>query len=227
MPFPKDVRETALVKSGRYCCVCQEHAGRNAEVHHIVQEADGGSNDLGNAIVLCFKCHAEAGHYNPRHPRGTKYSPTELRKHRDAWWKHRETYTPSLKPNNDSNHPLNLTPNGQDIQLINKEIGTLWSNYANYPVKIEVVRFKAKLIADYVIYKDSLSPHSYELYQIEDGRYIVYHNYIHRADYGCARLIGANLDIDPDPPLTLKQLQQDFPELATEAGLSRIRVLDV
>jgi hypothetical protein len=55
-------------------------------VHHIVPEADGGPNVLENAIALCFTCHAEAGHYNPRHPLGTKYSPEELRKHRDDWW---------------------------------------------------------------------------------------------------------------------------------------------
>ncbi len=54
-------------------------------MHHIIQEADGGSNDLDNAIALCFDCHADAGHYNPKHPRGTKFSPSELRRHRDNW----------------------------------------------------------------------------------------------------------------------------------------------
>ena len=132
----------------------------------------------------------------------------------------------ALKPDDDEKHPLNLIPNGQNIEFIEKEIGTLWSNYVNYPVKIEIVRFKGRLIAEYVIYKDSASTHSYELYRIADGRYVVYHNYIHRGDYGCARLIGANLDIDPDPPLTLEEVQENFPELATKAGLSRIRVLD-
>ncbi|YAF94537.1 MAG: HNH endonuclease [Nodularia sp. CChRGM 3473] len=227
MPFPGKIKETALVKSRRCCCVCHEQAGLYVEVHHIVQEADGGANDLENAIVLCFRCHAEAGHYNPRHPRGTKYSPSELRKHRDAWWKYYENYDYELRPKNHDNHPLNRIPNGQDIKLVEKEIGTLWSNYANYPVKTEIVRFKGQLIAECTIYKDSLSPHSYELYQISDGRYIVYHNFIHRADYGCAKLIGANLDINQDPPLTLEHLQTRFPELATEAGLSRIRVIEL
>jgi hypothetical protein len=57
-------------------------------VHHIVPEADGGPSVLENAIALCLRCHAEAGHYNPRHPLGTKYSPEELRRHRDEWWEH-------------------------------------------------------------------------------------------------------------------------------------------
>lgn len=45
----------------------------------------GGTDTADNAIVLCFDCHADAGHYNPAHPRGTKYSPDELRLARDLW----------------------------------------------------------------------------------------------------------------------------------------------
>ena len=56
------------------------------EVHHIVPEADGGPDTIDNAIVLCFDCHADAGHYNPRQPRGTKFSPAELRAARDMWF---------------------------------------------------------------------------------------------------------------------------------------------
>lgn len=85
MPFPVAIREQALLSSHRRCCVCHEFAGRSVNVHHIEQEADGGDNSLENAIVLCLRCHAEAGHYNHRHPLGTKYSPTELKRHRDQW----------------------------------------------------------------------------------------------------------------------------------------------
>jgi hypothetical protein len=88
MPFPRDVRDIALVKSHRRCCVCHEFGGRSVNVHHIIQEADGGANTLENAICLCLRCHAEAGHFNSRHPMGTKYSPKELKAHRDQWWEH-------------------------------------------------------------------------------------------------------------------------------------------
>jgi len=88
MPFPRPVRDEALVKSHRRCCVCHEFGGRSVNVHHIIQEADGGANTIDNAICLCLRCHAEAGHFNPRHPMGTKYSPDELRNHRDQWWQH-------------------------------------------------------------------------------------------------------------------------------------------
>ncbi len=74
-----------LVDSARHCCVCHRYKGVKVEVHHIVQEADGGPNTFDNAIALCFDCHADAGHYNPRHSRGTKFSPAELRKAKDSW----------------------------------------------------------------------------------------------------------------------------------------------
>src|SRR6266567_4721388 len=75
MPFPNTTRIQALVRSRRHCCVCHEFAGRASNVHNIVQEAKSGPNTLENAICLCQRCHTEAGHYNPMHPLGTKYSP--------------------------------------------------------------------------------------------------------------------------------------------------------
>lgn len=85
MPFPVKIREDSLVLSHRRCCVCHKFAGLNVNVHHIIQEADGGLNTLDNSIVLCSECHCYAGHYNSRHPLGTKFSPNELRRHRDQW----------------------------------------------------------------------------------------------------------------------------------------------
>lgn len=76
-----------LVASARHCCVCHRFKGVKVEVHHIIQESKGGPNTFDNAIALCFDCHADAGHYNPHHPKGTKYSPEELRKAKDSWLK--------------------------------------------------------------------------------------------------------------------------------------------
>ena len=86
MGFSRAIREKALVLAARRCCVCRRFKGVGVEVHHITPLAHGGENSLDNAIVLCFDCHCAAGHYNPRHPKGTKYSPGELRKHRDDWF---------------------------------------------------------------------------------------------------------------------------------------------
>jgi hypothetical protein len=56
------------------------------QVHHIIQEADGGANTLDNCIPLCLDCHEEVGSYNPKHPIGRKFSSDELKQHRDVWF---------------------------------------------------------------------------------------------------------------------------------------------
>ncbi|MFC3651930.1 HNH endonuclease [Dyella humi] len=81
--WPADVKEQALSACGRCCCICHRFCGTNIELHHIEPEADGGASTLENCIPLCFDCHADVGHYNDRHPKGTKYRPGELRQHRD------------------------------------------------------------------------------------------------------------------------------------------------
>jgi len=86
MPFSQKDVETALVQCGRHCCLCHKFCGTNIELHHIVPESKGGPNVLDNAIPLCFDCHAEVEHYNPQHPRGRKFTESELKAHRDAWY---------------------------------------------------------------------------------------------------------------------------------------------
>ena len=86
MPFSTKVKTEALVKSGRRCSLCLRFKGIKIEVHHIESESESHDNTLANAIPLCFDCHADAGHYNPKHPRGNRLSPNELRKHRDRLW---------------------------------------------------------------------------------------------------------------------------------------------
>lgn len=85
MAFSKEVRTAALVAAARHCCVCHRYSGVKVEVHHIVPPAKGGADTADNAIAVCFDCHADAGHYNPEHPRGTKFSVDELRLSRDLW----------------------------------------------------------------------------------------------------------------------------------------------
>ena len=85
MGFPPETRRRVLVAAARHCCVCHRYKGVKVEVHHIVPRNQGG-DDFDNAIALCFDCHADAGHYNPQHPRGTRFSPKELRAHRDKWY---------------------------------------------------------------------------------------------------------------------------------------------
>ena len=86
MPFPKEVTDLALLLSGRCCCICHKFCGNKIELHHIIQESDGGKDTFDNCIPLCFDCHTDVKSYNDRHPKGKKYTPSELKKHRDAWY---------------------------------------------------------------------------------------------------------------------------------------------
>lgn len=74
-----------LAQCHRRCCVCHRFCGVKMELHHAEHKADGGNDDLGNAIPLCFECHAEVNHYNNAHPRGRKFTIEELLIHKSQW----------------------------------------------------------------------------------------------------------------------------------------------
>ena len=86
MPFSPSIKESALVASGRCCCLCHQFCGTKIEVHHILHESDGGENALDNALPLCLNCHADMMAYDANHPIGNKYSVRELKQHRDNWY---------------------------------------------------------------------------------------------------------------------------------------------
>jgi len=86
MGFSPKIAESALLGSGRCCCLCHKFCGTKIELHHIVQTQEGGDNSYDNCIPLCFDCHAEVKAYNPKHPKGKKYSITELKAHRNRWY---------------------------------------------------------------------------------------------------------------------------------------------
>ena len=56
------------------------------ELHHIEQRADDGEGTYDNCIPLCFDCHADVNSYNDRHPKGKKYTASELKGHRNKWY---------------------------------------------------------------------------------------------------------------------------------------------
>jgi hypothetical protein len=86
MSFSPEVTEELLVKSARHCCLCRKFKGTKIEVHHIVPLAKEGNDNLDNGIPLCFDCHYEVMSYNAEHPKGRKFRPEELKKHRDQWF---------------------------------------------------------------------------------------------------------------------------------------------
>ena len=86
MGFSKKIKDKILVASARHCCVCHRYVGIKIEVHHIIPKEQGGEDTFENAIPLCFDCHSDVGHYNTKHPRGTRFSISELRKHKEKWF---------------------------------------------------------------------------------------------------------------------------------------------
>ena len=113
--------------------------------------SEGGADSSDNAIALCFDCHAASGHYNPKHPRGTKFSPGELRKHRDSW--HALVATgkvPKLEhedePGYHVRHLLSLD-NDATLELLNLERANLPFR-ASFIQNNEVLRFMRRVLAD-------------------------------------------------------------------------------
>lgn len=86
MAFNEEIKRIAMVACGRKCCICHKFCGNNMEVHHIKAHADGGEDTFENAIPLCFDCHAIVRQYDPKHPKGVKFSEKELIMHRNLWY---------------------------------------------------------------------------------------------------------------------------------------------
>jgi hypothetical protein len=56
------------------------------EIHHIILKSEGGKDTFENGIPLCLDCHADQRSYDSKHPKGSKYTRSELISHRDSWY---------------------------------------------------------------------------------------------------------------------------------------------
>lgn len=98
MSFPNNVKIDALVACGRHCSICHRFCGTKIEIHHIKLATEGGADTLENAIPLCFDCHSDMRSYDSKHPKGTKYTENELKRHRDNWFKKVEGLSGLARP---------------------------------------------------------------------------------------------------------------------------------
>ena len=156
MPFSQKVKTKAMVACGRSCVVCHKFCGNNMEVHHIVAESEGGSNDFDNAIPLCFDCHAEVRQYDPKHPKGIRFTKEELIQHRDNWYKKVSQCDSQNNENERDEIPpieLRREKNYQDIILYRVQTGAKLLGYTSKVAAMEFyndepkTRKEAKLIA--------------------------------------------------------------------------------
>ena len=129
MGFPQVVKEQALLACRRRCVICGEFKGLKIECHHIVQQADGGDDPFDNCIPLCLDCHAEVRSYNPKHPKGNKYTTTELKALRDTFYA-KMAENPQANNSSYSFSAANII----DINVLNKMISVVSSlkEYAEY-----------------------------------------------------------------------------------------------
>lgn len=160
--FTKHTTIELLVACRRRCCICHRFCGTKIEVHHIEGAKDGSP---GNAIALCFDCHAEVGHYNPEHPKGKKYTPNELKLHRDQW----------LKTCEGSGHLIASTPAQYEPGFLEALVNELEFNKPLWSVTelkemacpFEIAQFdRCMLNGSLVILEETLRTHLFEAYRI-------------------------------------------------------------
>lgn len=93
--FTENTKLKCLLWSDRHCCLCGKACGTDIEIAHIDDER---GNHIGNAIPLCYECHAKIGRYRTEHPKGNRYKPKELKVRREQIY---ERYTRHLVPPTD------------------------------------------------------------------------------------------------------------------------------
>ena len=59
MTILKATRDVLLVEARHRCTICTEKC---FEIHHIIEQSNGGSDEYDNLIVLCPKCHQHRYH---------------------------------------------------------------------------------------------------------------------------------------------------------------------
>ena len=81
MGIPESVAADLLAKCGRCCCICRRFAPLHLHIHHIIEVADGGTDDPDNLIPICLTCHSDV-HTKTKLTR--RFTPNELKQHRDS-----------------------------------------------------------------------------------------------------------------------------------------------
>ena len=82
MAFPEAGVAQLLADCKRHCCVCFKWCGTKMHLHHIIPRAQGGPDEIDNAIPVCLDCHAEI---ESRGNMGRQFTQAELREHRRRW----------------------------------------------------------------------------------------------------------------------------------------------
>jgi hypothetical protein len=79
--IPQQLVDKMMVKCGRRCCICCRFRPTKLQVHHIIERANGGTNDEDNLIATCMSCHSDV---HTHVPFARRFTQEELKGHRDA-----------------------------------------------------------------------------------------------------------------------------------------------
>ena len=150
MSFPKNVSEEALLACGRRCCICHKFCSGKIETHHIESKPEG-DDTFENCIPLCFDCHADVRAYDPKHPKGRKYTTSELKGHRDRWYekvrKNPEIVSDVQQHSNDIdmfNHVIRVLPSTGVVDFVrNHDYNDRFQRSEHSPLK-EFVRMNSQ-----------------------------------------------------------------------------------
>ena len=228
-------RKELWARSGNRCALCQreliavaQETSRAAvvgdECHIVARESGGPRGDaryrrdlldhVDNLILLCKADH-KAVDDQPE-----IYTADELRRIKRKHEEHVRVATAPLgRP-----APPGARLAVPAVGTVEKKAGVLWSNRADIPKVVEVIRFRGTLLAK-TREEDAIGPTWHELYRRTNGTYLVYSEQIVRGDYCVAGLYGLDDGELDDIPMNLASVQERFPGLASAAGLPRIRDL--
>jgi hypothetical protein len=90
-----------LAKCARHCCICRRFRPLHLQVHHIVEQSEGGKDDLDNLIAICVSCHCNV-HTDTKLTR--RFTVKELQLHRENVY--RLVADGKLPGGNESTDPL-------------------------------------------------------------------------------------------------------------------------
>jgi len=118
MSFPPNISEKVLIDCKRSCSICHKFCGTRIELHHIKPKSKGGEDTYENCIPLCFDCHADVRAYDPTHPKGKKYTESELKGHRDDWYA--KVKNTDAKVERTTKDAVAFLPTGEEFKIIRK-----------------------------------------------------------------------------------------------------------
>lgn len=80
MTMPEELASELLSNCGRHCCICRRFRPVHLQVHHIVPQSEGGTDDSDNLIALCLTCHSDV---HTKRPFTRRFTHSELKLHRN------------------------------------------------------------------------------------------------------------------------------------------------